>query len=545
MGTSPTDSAPDAASRRPAVLVLGATGSCGRHFVQHALDAGYAVRCLVRAPERVGRDSFAWLGHASVELRKGDVRDPVAVAEACAGVVAVVCMVGPPKGASTSELGAAVRNVAAGMRVHGVRRLIVQGGGFTKIDGAPSVTERAMRRAFELAMNEAAMLQGNDEAARFLVQECADLDWTITRPGMLDERPASGHVEADHDYGPGRAGETIGKVDLTRWYVSLLDDAASFRRAPAPRYAAEDFDFAAERVGGRKRVAVITGANAGLGRETARVLLERGMRVIVACRSAARGRGAVAELLAATAGRRDPAPDDAWFEELDVSSLGSVRDFARRLLSTDLPLHVLVCNAGIMMGPRRTSVDGVELQLATNYLGHFELCRLLRDRLVDSAPARIVHVSSMAARFASLDPEHLNQGESAYSSRAVYGMTKLAQIVFSRELNRRLEGTGVTSNSLEPGVVATNLSQGITDDPAMRERVEHGVSVEQGARTQIMLAASIRVSGRGGGNWVDGRDVSRGVGKLRYLIAAPSLRSSVDAALWAASEALVEQHAPR
>jgi NAD(P)-dependent dehydrogenase (short-subunit alcohol dehydrogenase family) len=306
-----------------------------------------------------------------------------------------------------------------------------------------------------------------------------------------------------------------------------------------------DFGFAAQRVDGRKRVAVITGANAGLGFETARVLLAKGMRVVVACRSPERGHAAVAELLAKTADRNDAAVDDAVFAELDVSSLGSVRAFAQRIVAANTPIHVLVCNAGIMMGPRRTSVDGVELQLATNYLGHFELCRLLQDRLIASAPARIVHVSSLAARFASIEPDRLNRGDDDYSSRSVYGMTKLAQVVFSRELNRRLQGTGVTSNSLEPGVVATNLSKGVTDDPAMRKRLEQGVSVEEGARTQIFLAASVKVDGKGGGNWVDCEDVSTGPGKLRYVASAHSLRASMDEALWAASEALIEKHAPR
>jgi hypothetical protein len=124
--------------------------------------------------------------------------------------------------------------------------------------------EKAMRKAFVLATGEGAALAGNDEAAEFLIKECSDLDWTIARPGMLDERPASGHVEADHDYGPGGAASTIGKVDLTRWYIDLLADAKSFRKAPAPRYATDDFAFAAERWKGEKRVAVVTGANSGL-----------------------------------------------------------------------------------------------------------------------------------------------------------------------------------------------------------------------------------------------------------------------------------------
>ncbi len=124
-------------------------------------------------------------------------------------------------------------------------------------------------------------------------------------------------------------------------------------------------------------------------------------------------------------------------------------------------------------------------------------------------------------------------------------MSKLAQITFSRELNRRLQSRGVTFNSLEPGVFATNLSQGITDDPVMQKRLEAGVSVSEGARTQIFLAASMRVSGIGGGNWQDCRDISKGMGELKYLLAALSLRGSIDEALWTESEALIAAHSSR
>jgi NAD(P)-dependent dehydrogenase (short-subunit alcohol dehydrogenase family) len=325
---------PESSDTAPFILVLGATGSCGRHFVEHAVHAGFNVRCLVRDPARVRSDpAFHWASHAHVELRQGNLTDQQSVADACAGVNAVVCMVGPPKDAKTSDLPATVRNVVAGMRQHGVRRLIVQCGGFTKLEGELTLGEQAMRKAFVLATGEGAMIAGNDEAAHFLNKECGDIDWTVARPGMLDERAASGHVEADHDYGPGMAGAKLGKIDLTRWYLDLLIDQKSFRKAPAPRYAAEDFDFAAERVGtGQKRVAVITGANSGLGFETCLVLLSKGMRVIVACRSEEKGQAAVAELLVQTAGPTLP---------IATSSLSRLmcRPSARGVLSLINCLH--------------------------------------------------------------------------------------------------------------------------------------------------------------------------------------------------------------
>ena len=218
------------------LLVLGSTGSCGRHFVRHAIDAGYAVRCLVRDPSRVTLDRFAWAEDPLVELVRGQVDDAQAVSDACEDVSAVVCMIGPPRGAEVSPLGAAVRHVADGMRRAGVRRLIVQAGGFTKIEGKPSLAEKIMRKIFIWITNEAAMIAGNDEMAEFLVQSCSDLDWTITRPGMLDERDASDPIEAAHDYGSGMPSDKIGKIDLTRWYVDLLSDERSYQRAPAPQY---------------------------------------------------------------------------------------------------------------------------------------------------------------------------------------------------------------------------------------------------------------------------------------------------------------------
>ena len=142
----------------------------------------------------------------------------------------------------------------------------------------------------------------------------------------------------------------------------------------------------------------------------------------------------------------------------------------------------------------------------------------------------------------AIDFDNMNPSEDDYNSLRVYQMSKLMQVVFSRELNERLSGTGVTSNSLEPGVVATNLSKGITDDPNMKRKVEQGVSVEEGAQTHIFLSSSLQVSGKGGGNYQNSKDISVGMKKFRYILAAHSLRKSVGAHLWDASEELIAQH---
>jgi len=527
------------------ILVLGGTGSCGQFFVQHALDAGYIVRVLSRNPQRITEDRFSWAVHQNLELVQGDLTDLETLSPACEGISAVVSLAGPPLSAKESMMPEAIRNTVVAMRQHSVKRLIVQTGGFVKLKGETSnLVERSAKGAFGLFMKEKATLEGNDKVSLFLQEECMDIDWTMTRPGMLSDKGVEGVVEAAFKYGPGMPADHPSKIDLTRWYIDLLDDQKSFYKAPAPQYAKQDFGFAQQRVNGEKRVAVITGANSGLGFETARVLLLKGMRVICACRSVEKAKQAVEALRTLTIERPDAAEQDISFMELDVSSLDSVRRFAQAFLKLDIPLHVLLCNAGIMMGPQRQSVDGIDLQIATNYLGHFLLCSLLEEKLKASAPARVVHVSSVAARMGTIDFSNLNPVSQPYSSMKAYQMSKLMQVVFSRELNRRLEGTGVTSNSLEPGIVATNLSKGITDSAQMRSHIENGVSVEEGAKTQIFLCSSMKVHEKGGGNYVNCIDHAKGLLKFKYILAAHSLRHSVDAHLWEESEALIESHSP-
>ncbi|MAA79591.1 MAG: hypothetical protein CL916_10060 [Deltaproteobacteria bacterium] len=533
-------------NKKETILVLGGTGSCGKHFVQHALDAGHNVRVLTRSPEKITTERFIWAEHKNLQIHKGDLNNLADLDEACTNMTCVVSLAGPPIGAKTSMMPEAIRNTVTAMRNNGLKRLIVQTGGFVKLKGEESnLIERSAKGAFGFLMKEKATLEGNDKVSLFLQEECADIDWTMTRPGMLSDNPQEGVVEAAFDYGPGMPADHPSKVDLTRWYVDLLHDPKSTHKAIAPQYAKEDFGFAQQRVKGQKRIAVITGANSGLGYETARVLLLKGMQVVCACRNPQKAKEAVNKLRECTADRPFPAKEDISSMRLDVSSLESVRTFAQEYKNTGKPMHVLLCNAGIMMGPQQESVDGIDLQIATNYLGHFLLCNLLKETLIASAPARIVHVSSIAARMGSIDFTNLNPIGTPYNSLKVYQMSKLMQVVFSRELNKRLEGTSVTSNSLEPGIVSTNLAKGITDNPGMKTMIENGIPVEEGAKTQIFLCSSFKVYGKGGGNYIDCVDNSKGMLKFKYILAAHSLRHSVDSHLWEESEALIEKHSER
>jgi NAD(P)-dependent dehydrogenase (short-subunit alcohol dehydrogenase family) len=199
------------------------------------------------------------------------------------------------------------------------------------------------------------------------------------------------------------------------------------------------------------RVALVTGANTGIGRITARELARRGADVFLATRSLARTQPALDEIARLT-GR----PGAHWLE-LDLADLASVRACAERFLATGRPLHLLVNNAGLG-GQRGLSRDGLELTFGVNHMGHFLLTRLLRERLVESAPARVVTVASRAHQWASgLDWAELRRPTRSLSGIREYMVSKLANVLFSAELGRQLAGSGVSSYAVHPGVVDTEI----------------------------------------------------------------------------------------
>ncbi|XP_070616537.1 WW domain-containing oxidoreductase isoform X9 [Erythrolamprus reginae] len=200
------------------------------------------------------------------------------------------------------------------------------------------------------------------------------------------------------------------------------------------------------------KVIIITGANAGIGLETAKSFALHGAHVILACRNTSRADEAVRQIL------------KEWHKakveaiSLDLASLKSVWEFAETFKSKNLPLHVLVCNAGVFGLPWQLTEDGLERTFQVNYLGHFYLIQLLRDVLCHSAPARIVMVSSESHRFmdikessGKLDFNLLSPLKKDYWAMLAYNRSKLCTILLSNELNRRLSPQGVTSNSLHPG----------------------------------------------------------------------------------------------
>ncbi|XP_060618436.2 retinol dehydrogenase 12-like [Anolis sagrei] len=200
------------------------------------------------------------------------------------------------------------------------------------------------------------------------------------------------------------------------------------------------------------KVAVITGANTGIGKETARELARRGARVIIACRNTEKGETVAQEIQTETGNQQ------VIVKKLDLSDTKSIRTFAEHFLKEEDKLHILINNAGVMFCPYSKTADGFEMQFGVNHLGHFLLTFLLLGRLKESAPARIVNVSSMVHIFGKIYFQDL-QGEKGYNAYFAYYQSKLANILFTRELAGRLQGTGVTVNALHPGSVLSELGR--------------------------------------------------------------------------------------
>lgn len=243
------------------------------------------------------------------------------------------------------------------------------------------------------------------------------------------------------------------------------------------------------------KTVVITGANTGIGKETAVDLAARGARVIIGCRNLEKGTEALKEIQDRSGNR------NVFLEKLDLASLESVRTFADKILNSEPRLDILINNAGVMACPFQKTQDGFEMQFGVNHLGHFLLTLLLLDRLKSSQPSRIINVSSSAHRMGTgkikFDDIH---HEKSYSSWGAYFDSKLANVLFTRELSKHLEGTHVTANSLHPGAVTTELQRhSILSSPIMYPlRWYMFKTAEQGAQTSIYCAVAEEMEGVSG-----------------------------------------------
>ena len=253
------------------------------------------------------------------------------------------------------------------------------------------------------------------------------------------------------------------------------------------------------------RTAVITGGNTGIGKATAEALAGLGASVVITSGDPKRGSKAVDDI------RQASGKDSVGCVTLDLASLASVRACARELREALAAIHVLDLNAGAVLSRRQVTEDGLEMQFQVNHLGHFLLTHLLIDRLRQSAPARVVVVSSWGRTQVrrGLDFDDLQWDRRPYRGMDVYSATKLMNLHFTFELARRLEGSGVTANALHPGFVASEFGHGgDTRLLALGIRIARPFarSPAKGARTAVLLAASPDVDGKTGRYFVDCRE---------------------------------------
>lgn len=243
------------------------------------------------------------------------------------------------------------------------------------------------------------------------------------------------------------------------------------------------------------KTAIVTGANAGMGLTTSIGLMREGWHVVLACRNEERGREAIEQARRASGGR-----GTAELMLCDLGSLASIRRFAAEFLATGKPLDVLINNAGVVSLRRQETADGFELMLGVNHLGHFLLTMLLLDRLKEAEQGRIVVVSSGAYKVGRPDFADLHLTRRFNVMRG-YGQSKLANIWFTTELARRLQGTRVTVNCLHPGAVATSL--GVNRKNGFGKGLYKLIrpfflTPEQGAQTALYLALHPEVAGVSG-----------------------------------------------
>lgn len=242
------------------------------------------------------------------------------------------------------------------------------------------------------------------------------------------------------------------------------------------------------------RICLVTGATSGIGMVTARELAARGATVAIVGRSEAKSRATVEQIRAQTgSGKVD-------YLLADFASQAAIRGMAEAFQRRYGALHVLVNNAGAVFSARRESADGQEMTFAVNHLAPFLLTHLLLDTLRANTPARVVTVGSDAHKGATIPFDDLRQTKGRYSAFGVYGQTKLANIMFTYELARRLAGSGITANTLHPGFVRTgfNRNNGALMSLAMTIASPFAISEERGAQTSIYLASSPEVASANG-----------------------------------------------
>jgi retinol dehydrogenase-12 len=281
------------------------------------------------------------------------------------------------------------------------------------------------------------------------------------------------------------------------------------------------------------KIAVITGANTGIGKICAMDFSRRGAKVVILCRSTERGEAAAEEIRKETKG-------EVIVHKMDLASLASVRACAEQLGNSLEKIDILLNNAGVMTCPEMRTEEGFEMQIGTNHFGHFLLTNLLMPLLKRGAPgARIVNVSSLAHEQGRMNFDDINFEKTPYNAITAYGQSKLANVLFTRELARKGEGSGVNAYSLHPGVINTDLGRHLKDTygacagamlvcfaPLLKTPVA-------GAQTSLFCCLDESLAEKNGKYYSDCREKTP----------APAARSDEDAKkLWELSEKLTNLH---
>jgi NAD(P)-dependent dehydrogenase (short-subunit alcohol dehydrogenase family) len=276
---------------------------------------------------------------------------------------------------------------------------------------------------------------------------------------------------------------------------------------------------------------IVTGGASGIGLETARALAAAGAHVTLAVRNAEAGQRVAAEIVASTGNTH------VFVAPVDLADPASVASF---VAAWDGPLDVLVNNAGVMACPETRTLQGWELQFATNHLGHLALAIGLHDALAAAQGARIVSVSSRAHLRSPVDFDDIHFRARAYEPWDAYAQSKTANVLFAVEATRRWEGDGIATNALQPGTVRSNLQRYITDDDLERTRVHieddngsfHWKTPEQGAATSVLLATSPLLEGISGRYFEDCNEAGPSQPGTGHGVAAYALDPRAAARLW-------------
>lgn len=275
---------------------------------------------------------------------------------------------------------------------------------------------------------------------------------------------------------------------------------------------------------------MITGANTGIGKATAMDMSKRGAKVVILCRDMEKAEAAAAEV-------RDATKGEVICHRLDLADLASVRECAEQLGNSLDKIDILINNAGIMACPEMKTKDGFEMQLGTNHIGHFLLTNLLMPQLKRAAPgARIVNVSSLAHTSGTMNWDDLHYENTTYNRFTAYSQSKLANVLFTKELARKGEGSGVTAYALHPGVIATDLGRHMEDMNCLTRTMWRCCAPmiktpESGANTTIFCAIDPSVAEHNGRYYSDCRE-ARASAKAENLEDAKKL--------WDLSEEMVK-----